>query len=282
METVELAKRLQQEFNEEAAEKERRASFQCPLCFDTAAYSQSVELDCLHRFCSACFSNMLELKIREKRVQAEELLCPMPRCRCEVTVPQVEGITKGTALWDRFLESRAELWRPVDPDEERYCTCPKSGCGARFLVSASSREVPCPSCHVTLCAACCQLPHPGKSCEEYQRWKQENDAGELALEALRKAQGWQRCPKCSATCARAQGCNFMTCHSAQCRGKVKFCYICGDLLNEVQHVTHFPFGVFADGCRNVRPKDEELCKKSVFDIVGNDLRTWAGQLMEPQ
>lgn len=276
-EDEDFARRLQQEYDQEVAEKEKRASFDCPLCFTTSSYNDSVELDCLHRFCRECFLNMLEVKIREKCVKDEELKCPMPNCDCVITVPQVEGVTKGTPLWERFLESRYELWRP-DMGQDHYCMCPDPKCSARFLAPATMKEVKCPACRASFCAKCCQH-HPKKTCEEHRKWLQENDSSERELQELIEREKWQRCPVCKAACARSQGCNYMSCSSERCRGCTHFCYICGVQLDHLQHVTHYPFGLFAAACSNVRPTDEALLNQGFLTIARNDFRAWAQQWM---
>jgi len=245
------------EFDREAAEKAERASFKCPLCFETTSFDNSVELDCLHRLCRDCFQGYLEVKIREKCVSEEELVCPMPDCGREVTVPQVEGATKGSALWDRFLASRAELWQPSSGDGERLYHCPARGCGARFLAhSVATRPwLICPECRQSFCGRC-GFQHPGSSCEAYRTWRKENDSAEREFDRLMEREKWQRCPHCKVACERQHGCNFMTCHSAHCRGKTYFCYICGMALEAEQHYSHFPYGLFVNGCQTVDRRDE--------------------------
>merc|ERR1719401_1448915 len=101
-------------FDDEVAAKEAKERFSCPLCLEVQPLEAAIELDCLHRACRTCLAGYLEVKIREKRVTSDELCCPMPGCGCEVTVPQIEGAMRGTPLWDRFLASRVELWRPEE------------------------------------------------------------------------------------------------------------------------------------------------------------------------
>jgi len=79
-------------------------------------FANACELvDCRHRICRECLSVYLQVKIQEKLVTESELSCPMPGCGQAMTVPQVEGAIRGTPLWDRFLKTRAELWRPELP-----------------------------------------------------------------------------------------------------------------------------------------------------------------------
>eukprot|EP00928_Gymnodinium_smaydae_P087104 TRINITY_DN71438_c0_g1_i1.p1 TRINITY_DN71438_c0_g1~~TRINITY_DN71438_c0_g1_i1.p1 ORF type:complete len:337 (-),score=62.68 TRINITY_DN71438_c0_g1_i1:344-1354(-) len=249
-----LARDLQSGFDQEVAAKVARATFECPLCFDSLTFDESVELDCLHRFCQDCFGRHLELKIREKRVREEELSCPMPGCGCKVTDLQVEGAVRATPLWDRFLATRAQSWRPRSGDGDKLCQCPTPNCGS-FLVpgGTAKAEVRCPECKVRFCAHC-EASHPGVSCKQFAAKRREEARqapGEAELAEAMRQEGWQRCPKCSAICERQQGCNYMTCPSDVCRGKTNFCYVCGDELTWYEHATHFPSGPFANVCRKV-------------------------------
>lgn len=257
----ECARRLQEEFDREVADKVERTRFQCKLCLEMGTYDHSVELDCCHRFCSECFNSLLEVKIKEKNVKEEELCCPMPGCACAVTVLQIEGSTKGTPLWDRFLASRQELWRP---DADRLCCCPSSDCAYQFLAAPDMAEVRCPQCRKAFCAQC-GCTHQGVSCKSHAEQRRPDDQADRDLEELIKQQCWQRCPCCRAACEREDGCNFITCHSEICRGKNYFCYLCGKELTALQHFTHFPHGLFENACSDVDRREDANLAKPVWN-----------------
>jgi hypothetical protein len=279
----EFARSLQRQFDEEADEKVKRASSKCPLCLETVPFDKSIQLDCSHRICCDCFHSYLNIKITEKRVAEEELVCPMPDCNVTITVPQVEGSTRGTPLWDRFLASRVELWRPDAREGEILCICPTPSCEGRFLASAFLPEVQCPKCKRPFCPKC-QQRHPGVPCERYAAWRRSENpgAGDRELEELIRKEKWQRCPCCQAPAERQIGCNFMTCYSEQCRGKKHFCYLCGVELTELQHFTHFPEGIFENACENCDRRNEEgLAKVKLFEpwdpwwvVMFQDFRNW--------
>eukprot|EP00931_Biecheleriopsis_adriatica_P012459 TRINITY_DN113604_c0_g1_i1.p1 TRINITY_DN113604_c0_g1~~TRINITY_DN113604_c0_g1_i1.p1 ORF type:complete len:363 (-),score=71.72 TRINITY_DN113604_c0_g1_i1:225-1238(-) len=247
-----FARRLQEEFNNEVAEKEAKERFECQICFSEQRLEEGVSLDCSHIVCADCFAGFLKVKIREKCVSEQELVCPMPKCYCPISEFQVMGVMAGTPLWDRFLETRAELYRPECPGE-KHCRCP---CGEVIIVTQARGDegfVNCPGCKEKVCYLC-QERHAGVSCASYWQWRKENDTSQQAFEKLMSDQGWKKCPVCKAPCERSYGCNFMTCASQSCRnkGKTNFCYICGDQLTEIEHFTHFPDGMFRDACLNRR------------------------------
>eukprot|EP00927_Polykrikos_kofoidii_P065736 TRINITY_DN61451_c0_g1_i1.p1 TRINITY_DN61451_c0_g1~~TRINITY_DN61451_c0_g1_i1.p1 ORF type:complete len:367 (+),score=58.36 TRINITY_DN61451_c0_g1_i1:39-1139(+) len=253
----EVALRLQQEFDREVEEKEKRARFECPICLQMATFDASVQLDCLHRTCRECFFEFLRVHIREKRVTTKELRCPV--CSAvEITVLQVQGATAGNPLWDRFLDCRRELWRPGTEDEDCVlCNCGASGCES-FLAPCTLKEVKCPGCNKIFCPSCGEL-HRDMSCEEYKRSRPSGDAADQAFQELMRQECWQRCPTCCAPCIRDSGCNFMSCHSSRCRGENWFCYLCGEQLKVTQKFSHFPHGVWENACEKVdRRNDENL------------------------
>jgi len=257
-----FARQLQESFDNEVAEKEAKERFTCQICFEEWRLEKGVSLDCGHVGCQECFSGYLEVKIREKCVSEQELICPMPKCGCPISEFQVMGVFEGTQLWERFLSTRAELYRPDEPGE-RKVQCP---CGEVIIVMSASEQgfVTCPSCKEKVCYKC-QERHFGVTCAAYWQWRKDNEKSDDAFEELMSNERWLRCPECNAPCSRSFGCNYMTCGSVACRnaGGTNFCYICGvKLLNKTEHFTHYPHGMFSDYCMN-KPK---ACGEKKYDF----------------
>ncbi|CAJ1378429.1 unnamed protein product, partial [Effrenium voratum] len=135
---------MQEYFDNEVADKEAKERFSCQICLEECRLEDGVSLDCSHLACRECFSGYLEVKVREKCVSEQEMVCPMPKCGCPVSEFQVMGVLDGTPLWQRFLSTRAELYRPEGADE-RKCLCP---CGEVIIVLTAADQgfVKCPSC----------------------------------------------------------------------------------------------------------------------------------------
>eukprot|EP00930_Biecheleria_cincta_P028351 TRINITY_DN19788_c0_g1_i1.p1 TRINITY_DN19788_c0_g1~~TRINITY_DN19788_c0_g1_i1.p1 ORF type:complete len:589 (-),score=79.68 TRINITY_DN19788_c0_g1_i1:309-2075(-) len=266
-----VARRFQEEFDQEVAEKEANERFTCKICFCEEKLEDGVNLDCGHITCTECFASYLELKVREKCVSQREMCCPMPKCFCPITEFQVLGFLK-SELQARFLDTRAELYRPDAPNE-RHCRCP---CGEAVIVADTRQEegfVQCPSCKELVCWKC-QERHEGSSCAEYWRWRHEhneNDPDQQAFDELMAKEGWKKCPVCKAPTSRSFGCNVMTCESAACRsagGCSKFCYVCGEQLpgsTYFNNVLHFPDGIFRDFCVN-KPRDHDQESDVFFQL----------------
>lgn len=94
-----FARQLQESFDNEVAEKEAKERFTCQICFEEWRLENGVSLDCGHLGCRDCISGYLEVKIREKCVSEQELVCPMPKCGCPISEFQVMGVFEGTELW---------------------------------------------------------------------------------------------------------------------------------------------------------------------------------------
>lgn len=251
-----IARRLQEEFDHEVAEKEAKEKFQCKICFCDEKLENGVNLDCGHITCTDCFAAYLEVKIREKCVSEKEMCCPMPKCFCPVTDLQALGVLT-PALKERFLDTRADLYRP-DGLFERHCRCP---CGQNIVVVCLLEEgfVECPSCKEEVCYKC-QEKHRGYSCAAYWKWRNENDSAQQAFDELMASEGWKNCPSCKAPCSRASGCNFMSCRTEECKikGGTHFCYQCGVQLKRADVPFHFKeYGPFSEFCKN---------KPDVFEI----------------
>eukprot|EP00930_Biecheleria_cincta_P087427 TRINITY_DN7665_c0_g1_i1.p1 TRINITY_DN7665_c0_g1~~TRINITY_DN7665_c0_g1_i1.p1 ORF type:complete len:554 (-),score=92.93 TRINITY_DN7665_c0_g1_i1:154-1815(-) len=219
-----------------------KSSFACPLCLEQVARDGSIELDCSHGFCTECFRSYLTSKIREAQVADDELVCPLPDCKTEITVAQVQGAVEGSELWDKFLGFRQSLF-----ENGNIVACPTPQCG-KFLVEADLDFATCPMCQKEFCLRCGQAKHEGVSCEDFKAWHADNSKADDHFEELLAQQQWRRCPKCRAPSERESGCNFMQCRSAVCRKRTFWCYVCGKQMAKEDHYTHYPRGPYEDDC----------------------------------
>lgn len=218
--------------------------------------------------CCDCAVEYVKDLVNEGRVSASDLACPDPGCRRvledELLRRLLASTQGGARLYERLLDFQARRFVPEPAEGEKLVTCPTPGC-SKALVStqlvASRSEVTCPACLRPFCAACEQPVHSGASCEAA-----EIDRMDPELRRLIAAQSWKRCPACRNLCERDSGCNFMTCPSEQCQGKVNFCYLCGELLTAADHSKHYEGfegalgkkGPFGSICFNKRKVDFSL------------------------
>jgi len=97
---------------------------------------------------------------------------------------------------------------------EKLFECPS--CDFKAIIPAYFETVECNGCRVEFCLSCREREHKGYSCEDFKKWKIENDKGEQALMELLNKGDVKPCPVCGALCHKYAGCNFMTCASPQC------------------------------------------------------------------
>lgn len=242
-----LAKTLQQEedkrFAEERAAEEKdfraRHSFRCPLCLEDLGPDEARELDCAHKLCASCLEGYLESKIMEAHVAEDELVCPIPDCRTEITRMQIEGATAGTLVWEKYLDFRMRdvEWRGAVDGRMAECADPR--CAARFLVPQTRQWANCPQCSKEMCTFCGDEAHKTLTCEQLKAFK----SADSEFAAVMAREKWRMCPVCQTPCVRDEGCNFMRCISPQCRRKGQprtyFCYLCGLQLTKEDHYSHF-------------------------------------------
>lgn len=273
------ARALQDQFMrlqaDEVAHDARRHEFECPLCFDKGLPDDAIALDCDHRLCHECFKNYLESKISEAQVAEDELVCPIPNCKTEITVPQIEGATFRTPLWDKFLQFRMNMWRPGSGSN--IVECPTLNCG-KFVVPIDFKFVTCPVCNKEFCPKCSGPKHEDVSCEDYAAWVRQNEGVDTYFEELMAKEQWRRCPVCSAPSERESGCNFMQCRSERCRKRTYWCYVCGKQMPKEEHYQHYPKGPYEDLCNT--PEHDRLPMPGKPDVapVGGQVTAVVGQM----
>lgn len=248
----EAAAQLQAEYNAEAEAKVKRTTFTCAICLDVSNFDNSVWLDCEHRFCIPCMQAFLTGKIREKRCSEMDMRCPL-LCEKPLTELQIQWLlSNDKPTWDRFLDTRARRFKTAST---MTVECPGRGCEYGFLLPADwTGHVSCQVCKLSFCPLC-HLTHPRMTCKE--AIAREDDGLEVStFEKLVRDMKWQKCPKCQAATERAAGCNFMSCPSDKCRGQTHFCYLCGEELWLIGHISHFPRGPFRNQCNNVDKSDD--------------------------
>lgn len=100
----------------------------------------------------------------------------------------------------------------------------------------------CAKCKNQYCASCFGdwEDHKELTCEQFKLKKLEKrDKNEIAFEKLIEKEKWKKCPKCGSIVEKTEFCNYIRCKSNICQKNTCFCYLCGDILTEETHYTHF-------------------------------------------
>ncbi|KAL8804855.1 MAG: hypothetical protein Q9182_002349 [Xanthomendoza sp. 2 TL-2023] len=182
-------------------------TYECTSCFDDIPNKEAIGLPCRHRYCTACFSQLIATAL-----QNEDHF--PPKC-CLQEIPR--GVlrkhlgTKELASYDdKALEYAVAI------GSRYYCARPEC---AKWIDTRKARSqngaLRCPHCSHSMCTICRGPVHPGdQDCPQ--------DFGlNSTLEQAEKA-GWRRCYNCRALVELNTGCRHITC---KCRAE--FCYTCG-------------------------------------------------------
>jgi len=88
---------------------------------------------------------------------------------------------------------------------------------------------------------CKRKGHNGKNCTEAAV-----DEIDQEFQNFVSANGLKRCPVCGNAAEKLSGCNFLYCCSSVCKQQTFFCNLCGKILYEKWHISHFktagPYG----------------------------------------
>ncbi|XP_077982621.1 uncharacterized protein LOC144437543 isoform X2 [Glandiceps talaboti] len=204
----------------------------CEICFDTVPMNKLHTLiHCQCKICRSCMVDYFNIQIREKNIrQCTCPYCDQPDMEDQETADQYFQFldTMVKYLLDEethtlFQQKLRDLYLMKDPNF-RWC----SHCDFGFLNDRPERlKMRCPECHEHTCFKCKKHwldQHEGITCEQFQRWKEENDPDHQAagLAAHLKENGID-CPNCKFRYALAKGgCMHFKC--SQCRHE--FCSGC--------------------------------------------------------
>lgn len=139
----------------------------------------------------------------------------------------------------RIAELRA-LGKPKNLFE-----CP--GCGKETEVTKVRHRgrARCTHCHCPFCAKCGVIHPTFANCTGWTK-SQRRMMGEfnrLTLKFIEKM-GYKKCPRCHYYAEKVSGCNFM-----YCRCGTNFCNLCGCLLDQSLHHSHFLQGPYGNSCK---------------------------------
>ncbi|EGC29258.1 hypothetical protein DICPUDRAFT_43095 [Dictyostelium purpureum] len=201
-------------------------TYQCFICFDEHPIEKIYTLDeCFHRFCNGCLEQHFSTQIFNGGVK--NIRCPDPDCGRLVSYHEVKH-NVDTSTLSKYEEFLLQISLSEDPN---FRTCPRSNCNTALIGDPDAPMIVCPkeSCKFAYCFNCKDAWHSDITCEQYKRWKEENDQAE------RKFQEWSRantkpCPKCNSKIEKNGGCNHMTCK----RCSHEFCWLCLEIYNK-QH-----------------------------------------------
>lgn len=236
----------------------------CPICFDSCALGDSIQITCGHRFCFDCISSYVKHKVVDiSNFRENPFTCPVDDCRLPM---QVVGCAKKLLSNDDMDKVRLwykDLKQPPVWSLDRCLSkkCNKEGAMRRPNTDPFNFHVFCDECGLTWCELCLRKIKDGQhdecckpavavrfcqrylaasddikqKCEEKYPWIKIYANSKTHDSASLKwiHENGQLCPVCSAGVERTEGCFHMTCSCG-----THFCYECGEQLFPPFYGTH--------------------------------------------
>ena len=198
----------------------------CQICQEDVLVSDSITLECDHRFCADCIKDFITQELKSCNLKG--LGCP--DCSKKITYDEIKAnVDKDT--FELYLVLTTRGYKPDD------MTCYLKECficGAFYEIPKNLKLFECLNCKRSYCPQC-NNNHPGVSCAEYLSKAQPNFGDMMIVQ----------CPKCKeAINLDPNGCNFVKCMWSGCLNN--FCALCLESLEPSAHYTHYqrsgPFG----------------------------------------
>ena len=199
----------------------------CELCFEemTEEEKDKNSLLCNHLFCSDCYLNYFQDKIKNNKVG--KITCMQHKCTYEFDedfiISHLNGDQNLINKYKKF-KLRSDLYN--DPNIK---FCPIKDCESYARKEGDNKYVKCLEGH-QFCFICSKPWHGKKKCQDeidkdFKKWK--------------KNKVIKKCPKCKMWTEKNMGCNHMTC--AEC--KYQWCWLCGGKYSD----NHFELGGACSG-----------------------------------
>ncbi|CAN4126750.1 unnamed protein product [Withania somnifera] len=188
----------------------------CPICLCELEDPYRLEA-CSHIFCRSCLLEQCESAIKSR--EGFPMCCMRQGCGEPILLVDLKSLLSIEKLEELF---RASLGAFVAANGGTYRFCPSPDCPSVYRIADSDMvgaPFVCGACHVETCTSCHLEYHPYLSCETYQMFKNNPDS---SLEEWSKGKdNVKKCPVCSFTIEKVDGCNHI-----ECRCGKHVCWVC--------------------------------------------------------
>ena len=236
-----LVLELQREEEQEAADARMAASlvqqtFECPICLEERPNEDVFIVErCDHEVCRFCMAHHILSEVTTRNVPTRCAVC-ISMTPDDIT--ELNEMEAKSLLTDEQIEryDHTSLRNAVDRTTALH-TCNEPDCHGVAELDGDYVRFQCPVCTVERCVHCNVGWHDGQTCEQYQEWQTNNEAGDELLAGLQAAGEFKACYQCGAGVQKSEGCNHMTCTCG-----AHFCYLCSAELPANDPYTHFNSG----------------------------------------
>ena len=183
----------------------------CNLCFEEMTEEETLKnsIYCGHVFCSDCYLNYFENKIKSNSVG--KITCMQHKCPYSFEEEFIISHLKGDIdLINKYKKFKLKSDLINDPNVK---FCPIRDCESYARKEGDNKYVTCLEGH-KFCFECSKPWHGKKKCQDeidkdFKKWKKNKIV--------------KKCPQCKMWTEKNLGCNHMTC--AEC--KYQWCWLCG-------------------------------------------------------
>lgn len=192
------------------------ADFSCSVCMCEMPRADALSLECQHKFCTACWTRHVEVKIAEGF--STEITCMAHKC--DLLLPEDFALSLPITSYHKVQYHNFAFQNYVRSHPYlRFCVGPN--CKMVFKANeVLAKRVICTICKTMFCFKCGDSYHAPTDCVTIKNWLTKcADDSETAnyLSAHTKD-----CPQCNVCIEKNGGCNHMQCYKC----KFDFCWLC--------------------------------------------------------
>ena len=229
--------------------KNKLKSTRCEIClevFDNKYNNNYFKLKlCGHKFCIECLKMQISNSLQFTSANSIPIKCV--KCKTIIANNDIfEIIIPNTPEYELIMNKLITIFMIKSSTEinyksqKKYYWCPNKIDNCNYIYNSQMKEIgetvmTCPNCNCKICLLCNDIldpytPHnPDCQTKLYSQLSDKNRKWML--------QNSKDCPMCHTVYEKNQGCNHMTC--TICHPPTHFCYICGNILNDSNPLSHF-------------------------------------------
>ena len=200
----------------------------CPICTDEISHPE--QLGCGHNYCPECLQHYLS--------SAPKFPLACITCKVPIAIPLLRRLLTPQAF-QALVEAAFSSYLSDPTRKLKYCRT--ADCEQIYLQSEDPQVLNCPVCFSTVCSACGEEAHDGLTCAQNKLNKDPNEQDRL-FNLWVAENNARRCPGCSTTIEKIDGCNHITCDRCQ----THFCWKCGFYGGEIYLHLNQEHGGFFD------------------------------------
>ena len=140
------------------------ATFACGICMIRFTVSESITLDCDHRFCGQCMQDYFKERIMSSNVSEDNFTCP--ECGKPVEHTTIQGVV-GKDLFEKYITFAFRNWKPEAGNIVKVC----HKCENIIEIPIDLKRMRCYFCKAEYCPQCNNDHQPQITCDQFEELK---------------------------------------------------------------------------------------------------------------